>query len=263
VVRRLYDHDRAYILQATDGRVVFTIPFQRDFTLIGTTDQTFVGDPAAVLPTGAEIDYLCGVVNEYFRKALSAADVVWAYAGVRSLYDDRAGKLQDVRSQDLGREYVLSLDERPGEAPLLTVYGGKITTYRRLAEDVMAKLAHFFPRTRPWTAGSSLPGGDFVYDGLETLVARTQRTWPFLSADHARRLASAYGTRVDDVLKTAKDPADLGMRFGADLTAIEVHYLMDKEWARTADDVLWRRSKLGLRFNDAQRMMLDRFMAAG
>jgi glycerol-3-phosphate dehydrogenase len=263
VVRRLYDHDRAYILQAADGRVVFTIPFQRDFTLIGTTDQTFVGDPAAVLPTGAEIDYLCGVVNEYFRKALSAADVVWAYAGVRSLYDDRAGKLQDVRSQDLGREYVLSLDERPGEAPLLTVYGGKITTYRRLAEDVMAKLAHFFPRTRPWTAGSSLPGGDFVYDGLETLVARTQRTWPFLSADHARRLASAYGTRVDDVLKTAKDPADLGMRFGADLTAIEVHYLMDKEWARTADDVLWRRSKLGLRFNDAQRMMLDRFMAAG
>ena len=184
--------------------------------------------------------------------------MVWAYAGVRSLYDDGAGKSQTYSS---GREYVLSLDERSGEAPLLTVYGGKITTYRRLAEDVMAKLAHFFPRTRPWTAGSPLPGGDFVYDGLETLVARTQRTWPFLSAEHARRLASAYGTRVDDVLKTVKEPADLGLRFGADLTAVEVHYLMDKEWARTADDVLWRRSKLGLRFNDTQRMMLDRFMA--
>jgi glycerol-3-phosphate dehydrogenase len=261
VVHRLYDHDRAYILQAADGRVVFTIPFQHDFTLIGTTDQTFIGDPAAVLPTGAEIEYLCGVVNEYFRKTLSAADVVWAYAGVRSLYDDGARKSEGVRSQDLGREYVLSLDERPGEAPLLTVYGGKITTYRRLAEDVMAKLAHFFPRTRPWTAHSALPGGDFVYDGMETLVARTQRTWPFLSAEHARRLASAYGTRVDDLLKTVKEPADLGLRFGADLTAVEVHYLMDKEWARTADDVLWRRSKLGLRFNDAQRMMLDRFMA--
>jgi glycerol-3-phosphate dehydrogenase len=263
VVRRLYDHDRAYILQAADGRVVFTIPFQHDFTLIGTTDQTFVGDPAAVLPTGAEIEYLCGVVNEYFRKALSAADVVWAYAGVRSLYDDGARKSKGVRSQDLGREYVLSLDERAGEAPLLTVYGGKITTYRRLAEDVMAKLAHFFPRTRPWTAHSALPGGDFVYDGMETLVARTQRTWPFLSAEHARRLASAYGTRVDDVFKTVKEPVDLGLRFGADLTAVEVHYLMDKEWARTADDVLWRRSKLGLRFSDTQRMMLDRFIAAG
>jgi glycerol-3-phosphate dehydrogenase len=266
VVRRLYDHDRAYILQAADGRVVFTIPFQHDFTLIGTTDQTFTGDPAAVLPTGEEIEYLCGVVNEYFRKQLGAADVVWAYAGVRSLYDDGAGKSQDVRSQDLGREYVLSLDERPGEAPLLTVYGGKITTYRRLAEQAIAKLAHFFPlfpRSQPWTAHSPLPGGDFVYDGLETLVARTQRTWPFLSAEHARRLASAYGTRVDDVLKTVKEPDDLGLRFGADLTAAEVHYLMDKEWARTADDVLWRRSKLGLRFNDMQRMMLDRFMTAG
>jgi glycerol-3-phosphate dehydrogenase len=261
VVRRLYDHDRAYILQAADGRVVFTIPFQHDFTLIGTTDQTFVGDPAAVLPTGADIDYLCGVVNEYFRAAIGAADVVWAYAGVRSLYVDGAGKSQDLRSQDLGREYVLSLDERAGEAPLLTVYGGKITTYRRLAEDAMAKLAHFFPRTRAWTVRSPLPGGDFVYDGLETLVARTQRTWPFLGADHARRLASAYGTRVDEILKTVKEPADLGVRFGADLTAAEVRYLMTKEWAQTADDVLWRRTKLGLRFTDAQRATLDRFMA--
>jgi glycerol-3-phosphate dehydrogenase len=216
-----------------------------------------------VLPTGAEIEYLCGVVNEYFRTVIGAADVVWAYAGVRSLYDDGAGKSQDIRSQDIGREYVLSLDERSGEAPLLTVYGGKITTYRRLAEDAMAKLAHFFPRTRPWTARSPLPGGDFVYDGLETLVARTQRTWPFLSPDHVRRLVCAYGTRVDTVLKTVKQPADLGLRFGDDLTVPEVHYLMDKEWARTADDVLWRRSKLGLRFSDTQRMMLDRFMAAG
>ncbi len=118
-------------------------------------------------------------------RQLGAADVVWAYAGVRSLYDDGAGK-----SQDIGREYVLSLDERPGEAPLLTVYGGKITTYRRLAEEALARLAHFFPRSRPWTAHSPLPGGDFVYDGVETLVERTQRTWPFLSAEHARRLVS-------------------------------------------------------------------------
>jgi glycerol-3-phosphate dehydrogenase len=235
---------------------VFTIPFQNDFTLIGTTDQSFVGDPAVVMPSGEEIDYLCGVVNEYFRDTIAAADVVWAYAGVRSLYDDGASK-----SQDIGREYFLALDERFGEAPALTVYGGKITTYRRLAEDAMGKLAHFLPRTHAWTAHSPLPGGDFVYDGIETLVARAQRKWPFLAEDHLRRMVRAYGTRVDNVLKTVASPADLGVRFGADLTAAEVRYLMSKEWAQSADDVLWRRSKLGLRFTDAQRATLDRFMA--
>jgi len=256
VVRRLYDHDRAYILQAADGRVVFTVPFQEDFTLIGTTDQTFAGNPAVVMPTGAEIDYLCGVVNEYFRAALSTADVVWTFAGVRALYDDGARK-----SQDIGREYVLTLDEHSGEAPLLTVYGGKITTYRRLAEDALGKLAHFFPRSRAWTARSALPGGDFIYDGVHALIARTQRHWPFLAADHARRLVHAYGTRVAEVLKVVQSPADLGMRFGADLTEVEVRYLMAKEWAQTADDVLWRRTKLGLHFTDAQRAALERFMA--
>jgi glycerol-3-phosphate dehydrogenase len=185
VVRRLYDHDRAYILQAADGRVVFAIPFERDFTLIGTTDQTFAGDPSMVLPSGEEIDYLCGVTNEYFRSAIGASDVVWAFAGVRSLYDDGARKPQDI-----GRDYTLILDERSGEAPVLTVYGGKITTHRRLAEDALARLSHFFPRSRPWTAQntaspSPLPGGDFVYDGVETLIERTQRTWRFLTADHA------------------------------------------------------------------------------
>jgi glycerol-3-phosphate dehydrogenase len=256
VVRRLYDHDRAYIFQAADGRVVFAIPFQGDFTLIGTTDQTFSGDPSTVLPSGEEIEYLCGVVNEYFRTPVASADVVWAFAGVRSLYDDGARKPQDI-----GRDYALILDERFGEAPLLTVYGGKITTHRRLAEDALARLSHFFPRSRPWTAHSALPGGDFVYDGVDTLIERTQRTWRFLTAEHARRLVRAYGTRVDNVLTTAAGLDDLGMRFGADLTAAEVRYLMTKEYARTADDVLWRRSKLGLRFSDPQRAALDRFMA--
>ena len=200
MVRRLYDHDRAYILQAADGRVVFAIPFERDFTLIGTTDQAFAGDPSTVLPTGEEIDYLCGVVNEYFRTAIGAADVVWAFAGVRSLYDDGARKPQDI-----GRDYALILDERFGEAPLLTVYGGKITTYRRLAEDALARLAHFFPRSRPWTAQSPLPGGDFVYDGVETLVERTQRDLavsdrgpcaaPGARLRHARRPRARQGDR--------------------------------------------------------------------
>jgi glycerol-3-phosphate dehydrogenase len=256
VVRRLYEHDRAYILQTADRRVVFAIPFERDFTLIGTTDQSFSADPSTALPTGDEIDYLCGVINSYFRTTIAAADVVWAYAGVRGLYDDSARKAQDT-----GREYVLALDDSYGKAPLLTVYGGKITTYRRLAEEALAKLADHLPASANWTARSALPGGDFVYDGIETLVERTLRTWPFLTTNHAWRLTRAFGTRIDNVLKSATKATDLGIRFGADLTAAEVRYLMTKEWAQTADDVLWRRSKLGLHFSDAQRQTLDRFMA--
>lgn len=255
VVPRLYDHDRAYILQAPDGRVVFAIPFQRDFTLIGTTDQSFSGDPAIVVPTEAEIDYLCSVVGTYFRATIVTADVVWAYAGVRALYDDGARKPQDV-----GRDYTLALDKGVGVAPLLTVYGGKLTTFRRLAEDALSRLAPYFPSAPPWTAHSSLPGGDFAYDGVEALVERTKRQWPFLRNEHAERLVGAYGTRVDEVLQAAKRPDDLGVRLGADLTAAEVRYLMTREWAQTADDVLWRRSKLGLRLTPNERAALEQFM---
>jgi glycerol-3-phosphate dehydrogenase len=255
VVRRLYDHDRAYILQAADGRVVFAIPFQGDFTLIGTTDKSFVGDPADVVPSGEEIDYLCRVINEYFRTAISAADVVWAFAGVRALYDDGARKPQDV-----GRDYTLVLDAASGAAPLLTVYGGKLTTFRRLAEDALARLARYFPASRPWTADSSLPGGDFAYDGIAMLVERTLLQWPFLRREHAERLVGAYGTRVDQVLQDAKRPEDLGVWLGADLTAAEVRYLIAKEAAQTADDVLWRRSKLGLRLSQSERAALEQFM---
>jgi len=258
VVPRLYDHERAYILQAPDGRVVFVIPFQREFTLIGTTDQSFAGDPAMVVPTEAEIDYLCGVVSAYFRATIVTADVVWAFAGVRALYGDGARKPQDI-----GRDYTLVLDKGSGAAPLLTVYGGKLTTFRRLAEDALSRLASFFPPARPWTAKSSLPGGDFVYNGAATLVERTQRQWPFLSKEHAERLVGAYGTRVDQILQAAKRPEDLGVCFGSDLTSAEVRYLMTKEWAQTADDVLWRRSKLGLRVSQQQAAALDRFMTAG
>jgi len=256
VVRRLYDHDRAYILQAADGRVVFAIPFERDFTLIGTTDQSFVGDPALVTPTAEEIDYLCGVINDFFRAAITPAEVVWAFAGVRALYDDGARKAQDV-----GRDYKLLLDKPLGEAPLLTVYGGKLTTFRRLAEEALARLARFFPQSRPWTAQAPLPGGDFAYNGAPALLAETRRKWPFLSDSHARRLVGAYGTRVANVLNAATRLDDLGPCFGADLTAAELCYLMDNEWARTADDVLWRRSKLGLLFSAAEKTALDKFMA--
>ncbi len=255
VVPRLYDDDRAYILQASDKRVVFAIPFQRDFTLIGTTDHAFTGDPATVVPTMGEIDYLCGVINQYFRASITAADVVWAFAGVRALYDDGARQMQDI-----DRDYALVLDKSFGQAPLLTVYGGKLTTFRRLAEDVLARLSHFVPLPPPWTAKASLPGGDFVFDGGPALVTSTRRRWPFLSPDHARRLVSAYGTRVEQVLGASDRAEALGECFGGDLTASEVRYLMGKEWALTAEDVLWRRSKLGLRFSAAQTAALQTFM---
>jgi glycerol-3-phosphate dehydrogenase len=259
VVPRLYDHDRAYILQAADKRVVFAIPFQRDYTLIGTTDRSFNGDPAAVAPSQAEIDYLCGVINTYFRTEIGSADVVWAFAGVRALYDDGAKKPQDV-----DRDYALVLDKSFGEAPLLTVYGGKLTTFRRLGEDALDRVSHFFPHARrPWTAKAPLPGGDFVFDGAPALIARTRRQWPFLADDQARRLVSAYGTRVANVLGAATRWDDLGMRFGEELTEAEVRYLMQKEWAQTAEDVLWRRSKLGLRLSVAQKTALEAFMARG
>jgi glycerol-3-phosphate dehydrogenase len=256
VVRRLYDHDRAYILQTADGRVVFTMPFERDFTLIGTTDEAYSGDPAIAVPTAEDISYLCSAVNEYFRTVVSAANAVWAFAGVRALYGNGARKPQDI-----GRDYTLLLDRGFLKAPLLTVYGGKLTTYRRLAEDVLARLARYFGRPQPWTEHTPLPGGDFPYDGTAVVIERTRQRWPFLTDDHLRRLVGAYGTRVEAILDTANRLDDLGMRFGADLTAAEVRYLMTKEWAQTADDVLWRRSKLGLRFTDAQRARLDRFMA--
>ena len=231
VVRRLYDHDRAYILQAADGRVVFAIPFERDFTLIGTTDQMFAGDPSTAAPSGEEIDYLCRVANEYFRTEIGAADVVWAFAGVRSLYDNGARKAQDV-----GRDYELILEKRYGEAPLLTVYGGKMTTYRRLAEQVLARLRHFFPHSRPWTAQSHLPGGDFVYDGLETLVERPLRS---LAVPASRRTLGGWCEPIAAVSSGAENISraeDLGTCFGADLTAAEVRYMMRKDGrARSAE----------------------------
>jgi glycerol-3-phosphate dehydrogenase len=258
VVPRLYDHERAYILPTRDRRVVFTIPFERDYTLIGTTDVDFSGDPRAVLPAGEEIDYLCEAVNDYFRAPVVAADMVWTFAGVRALYGRRTRK-----PQNLDRGHALILDKRYGEAPMLSVHSGKLTLYRRVAEEALARLAHFFPPSQPWTAQAPLPGGDFAPHGMTALIEATQRRWPFLTTEHAQRLTRAYGTRVENILKAAARLDDLGMRFGADLTAAEVRYLMAKEWAQTADDVLWRRSKLGLRFSEAQRITLDRFMVPG
>jgi glycerol-3-phosphate dehydrogenase len=258
VVRRLFEHDHAYIFQNADGRVVFAIPYERDLTLIGTTDEDFVGDPAAPAASAAEITYLCRAASVYFRNPVTPDQVVHAFAGVRQLFDDGAS-----RAKDLTREYVLDLDGRAGQAPLLTVYGGKITTYRRLAEAALKRLAPHFRAGPRWTANAPLPGGDFPHDGVEALIARACGLWPFLTEANARRLVRAYGTRLDRVLGDARTLRDLGETFGDELTSAEVRYLMRHEFAESADDVLWRRSKLGLRVGAEAEAALTRFMENG
>jgi glycerol-3-phosphate dehydrogenase len=256
VVRRLFQHDRGYVLQHSDRRIVFALPYERDFTIVGTTDGLFSGNPDTVAPAADEIGYLCAVVNEHFRAGITPADVVWAFAGVRSLYDDGSKEPQDTM-----RDYVLALDAASGAAPILTVYGGKITTYRRLAEAALERLAPFVGQRPAWTKGSHLPGGDFPLDGVVALAVQTRRSWPFLGEGEARRLVEAYGTRVSRILGTARTSDDLGPRLGAGLSGAEVLYLMQHEWAQTADDVLWRRSKLGLRVSPQDREWLAKFMA--
>jgi glycerol-3-phosphate dehydrogenase len=259
VVRRLYEHDRAYIFQNEDGRIVFAIPYQGDFTLIGTTDRDFDGDPAKVSITPEEIIYLCASVSEYFAKPVRPEDVVWTYAGVRPLYDDGASEAKAAT-----RDYVIELDT-PDNAPLLSIFGGKITTYRRLAEEALEHVASYLRGTTApagWTAGAALPGGDLDVSALPALSNELLRDFPFLSRFHADRLSHAYGSRARRILDGAKSMADLGQAFGASLTEREVKYLMAEEWARTAEDVVWRRSKLGLRLSADEVAALDRWMAA-
>jgi glycerol-3-phosphate dehydrogenase len=256
VLRRLFDHDRAYIFQNTDGRIVFAIPYERDFTLVGTTDQDYHGDPGKVAAEPAEIAYLCATLSEYFRVPVPRDSIVWTYSGVRPLYDDGASTAQEAT-----RDYVLDLDAPQGQAPLLSVFGGKITTYRRLAESALARLAPHLPMGRPWTATAYLPGGDLAVDRVGDLVHSLCVSYPFLAASHVERLVRAYGTRAASLLRDARRPEDLGQRFGGDLTEAEVKYLVAEEWARTTADVLWRRTKLGLHLSAAETAALDGFLA--
>jgi glycerol-3-phosphate dehydrogenase len=255
VVRRRFAHDCGYLLQVADKRIVFVLPFGEEFTLVGTTDETFVGDLTSPTPSPEEVIYLCEAVNNYFREQVTPDELVWSFAGVRSLYDDGHDDPEDIT-----RDYVLALDAPFREAPLLTIYGGKITTYRRLAEAAMERLSYFSARP-PWTAQSSLPGGDFPVDGFYAQVAEVLARWPFLAEPHAKRLVRAYGTRVERFLGKAKSINDLRPFFAGDLTGAEVHYLVENEWARSAEDVLWRRSKLGLVATAEERTALERYIA--
>ena len=243
VTKRLYDHDQPYFLQQPDGRIIFAIPYETDFTLIGTTDADHEGDPADPVCTPEERDYLINAVNLYFEKAINAEDVVWTYSGVRPLYDDGASTATAAT-----RDYVLSLSDPTVGPPVLSCFGGKITTYRRLSEEVVDQIAEAIEATAAaWTAGVPLPGGDFPHDGAEDLMVSLRNQHPFLDDRWARRLVRAYGADAERMLDGAKEEADLGQRFGWNLTAREVDWLIEHEFARTAEDILWRRSKIGLR----------------
>jgi glycerol-3-phosphate dehydrogenase len=257
VVPKLYAHDRCYIFQNADKRIIFAIPYEGDFTLIGTTERDYVGDPSEVSTTADEIEYLCQSANQYFKTAISPAEVVWTYSGVRPLYDDGASEAQAAT-----RDYVLDLDETG--PPMLSIFGGKITTYRRLAQHALDKLKRYLPTAghvqRDWSGHKPLPGGDFPVLGFENLVRDIGHEYPWLDNHHCRRLARAYGTRARAILARATDWNALGRDFGHGLTEAEVNYLMREEWAEETDDVIWRRSKLGLRLSGEQVANLDNYL---
>ena len=250
VVPKIFDHDQPYILQGTDGRIVFAIPYESDFTLIGTTDVDHEGDAQTPVCTEKETAYLYDFVSKYFKRAVTPEDVVWSYSGVRPLYDDGASNASAAT-----RDYVLSLDT--DGAPLLNVFGGKITTYRVLAQDVLTKLGH----DQEWTAGVPLPGGDFAWDGAPELHQRLMNAYPFLTAAWADRLIRTYGTKAFDMLGSSKAKQDLGQNFGATLTEAELNWLIAHEFAKTGEDVLWRRTKLGLRLSESERQIVTDWMS--
>jgi len=257
VVPRLYPGEHAFMLQNPDRRIVFMVPYEDKYTLIGTTDEVWEGAPGKAQISAAETRYLLDTAARYFADPPSEKDVVWSYAGIRPLYDDKAGNASAVT-----RDYVLDLDGEEGCAPMLSIFGGKITTYRKLAEHAMAELARFFPDAgQAWTAGAVLPGGDLPDGDFDRFVAGLQHARPGMPADLLRRLARAYGTRVHALLGNAMTPFDLGSDLGGGLTLREVEYLRAHEWASTAEDILYRRSKLGLHVPPGTEARLATYLA--
>jgi len=256
VVPKLFDHNRAYIFQNADNRVIFAIPYQGAFTLIGTTDVDITGNPGGANVSKQEIEYLCDASNEYFSAQIRPEDVVWHYAGIRPLFDDG----EDAASQ-ITRDYVLELLEDGDKPPLLSVFGGKITTYRKLAETVLDKLQQWLPGLAPgWTDNAALPGGDFLHDDLKKQIADLQHDYPFLKPETARRLFEAYGTIARKMLNGCKTIVDMGICFGSDLYQREVEYLIDTEWALTVEDIIWRRSKTGLFMSGEEIAALENWL---
>lgn len=255
-VPRLYDGDHAYILQNDDRRIVFVIPYQGEYSLVGTTDVGFTGDPADVRISPEETEYLCRAVNRYFRKQITPADVTWSYAGVRPLYDDATGNLSAVT-----RDYVFDVTGgADGEPVLLSIFGGKITTFRKLAEHAMEKLTPHTGRGQAWTAGAPLPGADMPNADPVAYESALRQRYGWLPAGIAHRYVGAYGTLAERILGGAQSLADLGMDFGHGLYEREVRWLAEHEWARSAEDILWRRTRLGLRASPDMAQRLDQWL---
>lgn len=250
VTRKLFDGDHAYIFQSGDGRVIFAIPYERDFTLIGTTEEDWSLDRGKPEISAEETQYLCDTINAYFSAKIAPADVLWFYAGVRPLFDD-----QNESASVVTRDYVFDLDGANDElAPALSIFGGKLTTYRKLGEEAVDRIASYVGPAGPqWTSTAPLPGGDFSPRELTALCARNAATWPWMPAAQVSRMTLAYGTKLPQLIGEARSLADLGKHYGADLYHAEVAYLKAHEFAETAEDVMWRRSKLGLRLSTAEQ----------
>ena len=244
VVPKLFDHPYTYIFQNADNRILFAVPYEQKYTLLGTTDMEIDDEPGAVEIDPSEIEYICKAVSEYFEKPVNPDDVVWTYAGVRPLYDDASANASKVT-----RDYKLDLDARKN-APVLSVYGGKITTYRKLADHAMDMLGeHLSVSSSDWTATTPLPGGDIPDADFDAYLNEQKSTYPWMDAELLYDYVRNYGTRVHILLEGCSDPQDLGEHFGGLLCQREVDYLIEHEWAQTADDILWRRSKKGLEFS--------------
>jgi glycerol-3-phosphate dehydrogenase len=249
VVPRLFETDNVYVIQNHDGRLIFASPFERDFTLIGTTARRFTGNAAIVSMAAGDVAYLCDAANRYFREHLDPSDVVRTLSGANAVLA-------------AARDGAMAFDRSRGKAPLLTMFGGDVTTSRLRAERAVSRLTPFYPMSPRWTARAALPGGDFDWTRFEAEVDAARERWRFLDQPQALRLVAAYGSRLAAVLGDAKARADLGAAFGPELTGAEVRYLVSKEWARFPEDVLWRRSKLGLTMPSADREALTTFMAS-
>lgn len=258
VVPKLFDHDKPYIFQQTDGRIIFAIPYEGEFTLIGTTDADHLGTADVVECSKEEAAYLCDAASQYFKTPVRVDDVVWKYSAVRPLLDDG-----NKSAAAATRDYIVRWHGDGSRGPLLNIYGGKITTYRKLSEKVVNMLVEHFPDAgAAWTTRAPMPGGDFPIDGAATLTEILIHQYPFLNDEWAQRLIRAYGTDADVMLDGASNEAALGASFGASLTEREVTWLMDHEFAKRAEDVVWRRSKLGLRMTPGQIDALDEWMLA-
>jgi len=263
IVPKIYDHDKCYIFQNKDNRIIFAIPYHEQFTLLGTTDHEYEGDPRKTKITKKEIDYLCTSANSYFKNKISPDDIVGTFAGVRSLYNDGTSKAQEVT-----RDYVLRTDQPNSQsAPIINIFGGKITTYRCLAETILEKIENLLKKESDktkgkWTEKAPLPGGKFAIDDFEKTCKQLKTDYNFLTDKEATRYIKLYGTRTRDFLEDAKSYKDLGESFGHGLYQREVEYQISTEWAVTAEDILWRRTKLGLLFTDAEVIHLTNWLTS-